>query len=124
MMDLYIQFQNYVNTTFAFAFLIIATRFEVVRNAIAQTWENFLFCVKFFADAFTESSGKTSYSRLAGTYVLIKITTATVIPDAWIWLFNVLIGYQLISGLLKDNPALMELVKAYASKVVPQKEGA
>lgn len=112
MNELFVAYQNYIWITFLLVAAVLLTLLERVRDAIRIVWELFISAVKFFADALTESGGKTSYSRLAGSYVIIRITTATgPIPDEWMTLFMFLIGYQLFSGLLRDNPAILELLK-------------
>lgn len=113
MTDLFSAFQNYIWLTFLIVAMIILTSIERFRSALIYLWQLALQLFRFIGDALTESTGKTSYSRLAGSYVLYKITTAPgPIPDEWMTLFMVLIGYQLISGLLKENPAIVELIRA------------
>jgi len=105
-------YQNYIWITFLLVAAVLLTLLERVRDSVRIVWELIVLSVKFFSDALTESNGKTSYSRLAGSYVIIRITTATgAIPEEWMTLFMFLIGYQLISGLLRDNPAIFELLK-------------
>lgn len=107
------QFQTYITAGLILLMVVILTTMQRFRDAIASIWSMALIALKFIADGFTESSGKTSFSRVAGAYVIIRITMITSdIPSEWMTLFMFLIGYQLISGLLKDNPALLELVKA------------
>jgi len=113
--DLFNQYQNYILLGIAFVILAILSKLESVRNAIGAIWLQGKAAVTFMTDALTESNGKTSYSRLAGTYVILKImaeSKGTDIPEQWMTLFMFLIGYQLISGVLRDNPAIFELLKA------------
>ena len=127
MNELFQAYQNYIWFTFLVVAAIILTAIERFRTAIFDIWTLLLALAKFIGDAFTESGGKTSFSRIAGFYVIIRITTAGgPIPEEWMTLFMFLIGYQLISGLLRDNPAIFELLKMrYGVKdVKPSEPGA
>lgn len=106
-------FQTYITAALILVIIVILTTMQRFRDAFLSAWQMAVLAVKFIADGFTESTGKTSFSRLAGVYVIIRITTVTgPIPAEWMTLFMFLIGYQLVSGLLKDNPAILELMKA------------
>jgi len=122
MAELFQQYQNYILSALAMVALAVLSKLETIRTSIITLYEMLVKLTAFIGDAFTESNGKTSYSRIAGSYVIFKITAQqTNIPEQWMTLFMFLIGYQLISGLLKDNPAIVEFIKAkYA---IPEKKG-
>jgi glycerol uptake facilitator-like aquaporin len=81
---------------------------------------------------FTEpdgNGGKASISRILGFWVTIKIIhlveatapdkRASAVPEAMIYLFMVLIGYQLLSKtLLSLGPGFLDLAKAVLMKVM------
>ena len=113
MSEIFQAYQNYIWFTFLIVAMVLLTMLQRFRDAAFALWQVVLEAVKFLGDALTESTGKTSYSRVAGSYVIFKITTTTGdIPEQWMTLFMFLIGYQLISGLLKDNPAITEIIRA------------
>lgn len=73
------------------------------------------------------NGGKASFSRIAGTYVIIQIVlmswvTVTVkdapqVPEAMMTLFWVLIGYQLVSKILNSlSPAVLDIAKSFLIK--------
>lgn len=126
MTELFHQYQNYIISVVAFALIALLAKLETVQTAINTLWSLVLRLVTFIGEAFTETNGKASFSRIAGFYVIIRITTVPgTIPEEWMSLFMFLIGYQLISGLLKDNPAIVELIKAkYSVPSAKQAESA
>ena len=123
MSELFQQYQNYVLSSLAFIIIALLSRIDGIRSAIVEFWNIILKLMAFVGDGFTESNGKTSYARLAGSFVIYKITEqAANIPEQWMTLFMYLIGYQLISGLLKDNPAIVEFIKARYGATPEKKE--
>lgn len=88
--------------------------------------------IRWLVGAFTDTDGKASYSRMAGTYVLYKIVqmaegdkpVQAIMWDA----FMILVGYQLLSKALNAmSPAMLDLAKAMLLKAqgagTPTKEG-
>lgn len=75
----------------------------------------------FLKSAFTETGGKASISRILGTIVTFKILSIAdrEPPESWMNMFMIFIGYQLIAGILKDNPMIMEYIKMKMGATVP-----
>jgi hypothetical protein len=77
--------------------------------------------IRWFVGAFTDTDGKASYSRMAGTYVLYKIVEraeGTTPVQAIMWdAFMILVGYQLLSKVLNSlSPAALDVAKAMLLK--------
>jgi hypothetical protein len=73
--------------------------------------------IRWFIGAFTDTDGKASYSRMAGTYVLIKIVERAEGPtpvQGIMWdAFMILVGYQLLSKTLNAmSPAVLDIAKS------------
>jgi len=73
--------------------------------------------LRWFVGAFTDTDGKASYSRMAGTYVLYKIVDQAQGPtpvQGIMWnAFMILVGYQLLSKVLNSlSPAALDVTKA------------
>lgn len=97
----------------------------------------FLMLIKdllvFIGKAWTEADGnggKASFSRIAGTYIILQIVNigymaGRAIPPEWMTMFWVLIGYQIVAKILSAlSPAVLDiarsvLVKAGASVNIP-----
>ena len=73
--------------------------------------------IRWFVGAFTDTDGKASYSRMAGTYVLYKIVaiaeTGSVVQGVLWDAFMILVGYQLLSKVLNSlSPGALDVAKA------------
>ena len=102
-MELFQQYQTYIFIALALVALIVWYK---------TSREGFNSFVEFLKSAFTETGGKTSYSRILGTVVTIKILSIQAEPpESWMNIFMIFVGYQLIAGILKDNPMIMEYFK-------------
>jgi len=114
MSELFQQYQNYILFAVAFAVLAVLSKLETVRSAIITLWGMVQTVISFIGDAFREgTTGKTSYARVAGSFVIYKITSITEkIPSEWMTMFMFLVGYQLLSEILKNNPTIAEFIKA------------
>ena len=81
--------------------------------------------LQWIAKAWSEADnngGKASFSRIAGTFVIINIVYMSwekpVVPEAMMTLFWVLIGYQLVSKILNSlSPAVLDIAKSLLLKV-------
>lgn len=113
MEQIFQQYQNYILMTIALVLIALLAKLETVRNAIVTAWETVKSVFMFFGNAFQETGGKTSITRLLGTYAVYKIfQQLTSIPSEWVWVFNVCIGYQALSIVVKDNPMIEKWIGA------------
>jgi hypothetical protein len=118
-MRFFLQYQNYIFITLGSAMFFLFGKIDSIRGTFEQIFIPVQSFFQFIAKAHTEADGnggKPSYSRAIGTVVVLNILRLAllekVIPEQLMTMFWVLIGYQLISKVLKDNPALMELIKS------------
>jgi len=106
-------YSNYILMVLAFTIIAILAKLETVRTFIITLWETIKTGVAFIGNAFQETGGKTSITRLLGTYSVYKIfQQVSSIPSEWVWVFNVCIGYQALSIVVKDNPMIEKWISA------------
>jgi len=112
MIELFQQYQNYFIVT-----AIVLLAFILIKQ-YRTIYEPIEALVQFILKAHTETDGnggKPSYSRIMGTVVIANIIRMALlekeIPEQLMTMFWVLVGYQLVSKIVKDNPALMEFIK-------------
>lgn len=100
-MQTFLQYENYIYVILGILALFAWLKFN--REGFNSTSD-------FIKSAFSETSGKASISRILGTIVTFKILSISdrEPPDSWMNMFMIFIGYQLIAGILKDNPMIME----------------
>lgn len=132
---LFATYQNYILLSLLAVLSFLVGRTASLASAVALVYAELMKVVGWFARALSEADGnggKPSFTKILGTYVVFKIvflaadivrTGATVsIPSELMTLFMFLIGYQMVSKVLLENPALMELIKGKYGISQPKKE--
>ncbi len=121
---LYLQYQNYVHVTLGLLSAFMIGKLGTVRVFADSLYSEIRIIITWLARALSEPDGiggKPSFTKILGTYVVLKIVwlavevvetkSTTPIPSELMTLFMFLIGYQIVSKVLLENPALMELIK-------------
>jgi hypothetical protein len=118
MEQIFQQYQNYIYLVFGAITIFLFGKVGSLRGMVESLYSPFEALVQFIAKAHTESDGnggKPAHNRIMGTVVIMNIIRLALlekpIPDALMTMFWVLVGYGLISKVLLENPALMELIK-------------
>lgn len=137
MEQIYLQYQNYIHVTLAVISAFLIGKIGSVRLFADALYGEAKTVIVWIARALSEpdgNGGKPSFTKILGTYVVLKIValaiaiaeagSSTPIPSELMTLFMFLIGYQIISKVLLENPALMELIKGKygISKDEPKRE--
>jgi len=136
MEQFYLQYQNYI----VLAGVAIVAFFLGKIGSVKTVFDNFYnecrSLILWIARALSEADGnggKPSFTKILGTYVVLQIVglskqivydgrTDIQIPSEMMTLFMFLIGYQIISKVLLENPALMEIIKGKYGITQPTKE--
>lgn len=122
---LYLQYQNYVIITLTALVGFLLGKFGTLKTLADNLYNESKGLILWLAKALSEADGnggKPSFTKILGTYVVLQIVglskqivydgrTDIQIPSEMMTLFMFLIGYQIISKVLLENPALMELIK-------------
>jgi len=136
MEQFYIQYQNYIiiALTALAGFLLgkVGSFKQIADNIYEESKGLILWIAKALSEA-DGNGGKPSFTKILGTYVVLQIVglskqivydgrTDIQIPSEMMTLFMFLIGYQIISKVLLENPALMEIIRGKYGIAQPAKE--
>ena len=130
--NFFTQHGNYILLVIVAIIAYILGGKKSITDGISKAWGVFSSVVSFFADAFREpdndngTRGKTSFTRLLGTYVTYNIVqmgwvvvynNTMTIPEKLMTLFWVLIGFAAISKIwTSSSPTFQQLIQALVSK--------
>lgn len=125
-MDLFYQYENYVYLFCGATVIFLFRKYGSLRSVVEAIYSPVQIVASFILDAHKESDGnggKPSYSRIMGTVVIANIIRMALlekdIPEALMTMFWVLVGYQLVSKILVQNPMIFEFIKMRMGAVVP-----
>lgn len=114
-MEYLYQYQNYIAVVVLSIIIFFFGRNGSISAGIGNIFRPVEIIFNFLVDAHRGRDGKPSHDRIMGTIVILNIIRLAVfekiVPDALMTMFWVLIGYQAVSKVLAENPAIMEFIK-------------
>ena len=129
-MELFRQYENYIYLFCGATVIFLFGKLGSLRSVADSIYGEFKALIGWLARALSENDGnggKPSFTKILGTYVVLNIVSlalmAKPIAPELMTLFLFLIGYSIISKVLLENPALMELIKGKYGIASTKKEG-